>query len=275
MGAWSLHHWGAFRILGILTVCVAASAVQPTKPLEEVRALERSGDPDLETSLSAVVDNSLRAFDAPVNNEGHPDYGRSTPRTVADLPFAVKHSVKKNQSLAHCLDELMELSRGLLEVQNILGNTCIVPRKSHKDEILNNLDVPVSLHLENVSTWEALKALGIEINTADATEYSFLISLACIDEGNSPPEAFTEERVISLSLDDVTARYALCTIMNASPLELSYTYVCGTKAHGATDKLMISVHENGKRVLGNDPLTPEEWEWWRREKHEVGWERDR
>ena len=63
--------------------------------------------------------------------------------------------------------------------------------------------------------------------------------------------------------------------MNASPLELSYTYVDGTKLHGATDKLQISLHEDGRRVLGNESLTPEEWQWWLREMGEVGWERDR
>ncbi|GMV92107.1 MAG: hypothetical protein AMXMBFR82_18850 [Candidatus Hydrogenedentota bacterium] len=271
----NVSHHCAFRVLGILAVCMAASAVPPTTALEEVRALEPSGDPELETSLSAVVDNALRAFDAPVNLEIHPTYGRSTPSTVEELPFAVKHAVQKNESLAHCLDELIELSRGLLEVQNILGNTCIVPRKVNKEEILTNLDVQVSLHVKEVSTWEALKALGIEVNRADATEYSLLVTLACIDQGFNPPDALTQESVVSVSLDNVQARFALCAIMNASPLELSYIYVCGAKAHGATDKLVVSVHENGKRISEGEPLTSKDWQWWEREKGEVGWEKDR
>lgn len=269
MRAYGLGQGYVLPALGILAISLAARAVPPGKAVQEVRALEASGDASAETSLSAAVSDAIRAFDAPVNCEIHPSYGRSTARTVDELPFAVKHSVKKNETLRHCLDELVELSRGLLEVQTILGNVCIVPRKQSPEEILTNLDVRVSLHVEGASTWDALKALVTEINSAKATEYGLFVTLRDLKEGKSPPKAFTEEKTISLLLEDVTARHALCAIMNASPLELSYTHVCGTE----TDTLVISIHEDGKPVVASEPFTSEEMEWWVRERDEVGWKR--
>ncbi|MBN2308313.1 MAG: hypothetical protein JXR94_05045 [Candidatus Hydrogenedentes bacterium] len=256
--------------VAFLAVSVGAWPVPPVKAPEDVRALERSGSPSAQTCLTAAVGQALRAFDAPVSFETHPLDGRSTEEALEESPFSVTHCVKKNETLKHCLDDLVELSRGLLEVQTILGNTCIVPKKRSPDEILTNLDVPISLHVEKASTWEALKALAIAINGVKATDYGLYITLSDLDAAKSPPAAFTEEKVITLSLDNVPARYALCAIMNASPLELSYTYAPGT----TLDTIVMAVHKDGKRVFGTRTFTSEEAEWWGREKNEVGWQRN-
>lgn len=195
----------------------------------EERALEAAGvvsgeaEPRLTVSESRIL--IANTFYTPFCVENWPELGRARGSVEEKVSFGIR----KNETLRSCLDRYVELSNGLYEWKVIHNIICLLPKKSSPEQIVNNLDLKVSLHVKEVSTWEALCALAREMNlTARAKEvtgYAVCIVPKGPGELKKAPPELTEVRTVSVDLTDVTAREALCAILQASPLRLKYHYI--------------------------------------------------
>lgn len=98
----------------------------------------------------------------------------------------------------------------------------------------NFLDTTITLEVENVTVWEALCALAREMNAQAgpidelAGKYVF-VTLSVLSDGYLPDPRLTEEARISLNLTKVSAREALCAIVQNSQMKSIYYYNCITK----------------------------------------------
>jgi len=126
----------------------------------------------------------------------------------------------------------------------------------------SNLDVLVSIHLGNVSAFEAIVAIAREVNCGlFFGERLQLQSMA--QPGPFPPEEFDAVKSVTVDVDNVTAREALCLVMRQSPVEIGLQCWVMTgsdwerKGQLPISQLDIFFFENGKtmhipRPTGND-----------------------
>lgn len=179
-----------------------------------------------------------------------------------------KYQVGQDQSLRSALDMLRETSAGVLVWDVVDGSICIRAPEGAADSE-NLLDQIVSLRLGGVSTWDALRELAVEINKQPMNGRQVSISPNVLSSGYGPPDAFHNDSSISLQLENVTGREALCAIIKVSPLEISYRYTNhgprerypNMKLRGAVN---ITFHEDGQRMRyrGQDRLPQLEFNRW-------------
>jgi len=187
--------------------------------IERLRRVNQDGSPKAVALVSRLSDID-QAFGVPLCFEW--PYVEAD-RTPTPQPEAVL-TLRLGQPLTSALDELMATSGGRLKWQRVGGSICVVATPQPGDMVENNLDVRVSLKVEGVSTWEALKALGRAVNRNPVKGRRLTIGLDFLRRGSAPPKGFAEDNSISLDLDNVTAREAACAIIAASPLQIAYTY---------------------------------------------------
>ncbi len=133
-------------------------------------------------------------------------------------------------------------------VEMIRGYPCAIANSGHAP---SNLDVLVSIDVENVSTWEAIKVVVVQVQCGLLYGTKMHFTVCRPYPGRTPPE-FYRVRNISLHLDDVTAREALCAILRQSVLQIGIRY------HALRDPKLdvpegmslfdIWFYENGKRM---------------------------
>ncbi|HIJ65295.1 MAG TPA: hypothetical protein HPP77_05020 [Candidatus Hydrogenedentes bacterium] len=232
-------------------------ATAPPADAEQVNALENAGSKETEVSLARTWLLLKHVYPVPVCYEGHPTYGG---RGRTEPPFKIVFRIQRNETLKHALDRIVEASRGLLEWKRIHGVICIMPKKIHSEEMLTNLDVKVSLHLESASAREAFDALQRAVNENHLPERELRIYLDCHGRMVRPLDEFASTHDITLHLTDVTAREAACAIIQASSLSMSYFHV---NAAAGPDSLVLYTYRDGKPADSGELMTPAEAATWR------------
>ncbi|MBN2311533.1 MAG: hypothetical protein JXR94_21325 [Candidatus Hydrogenedentes bacterium] len=137
------------------------------------------------------------------------------------------------------------------------------------------LDVTVSVHASEVSAWEGIKAVVQAVNAVSDMELS--LGFAFVDAITRPPAAFTEEKCVSLAVENVTARDALSAVLSQSPVATAFRYYnygfkesehgVGGSGRPAIGHIDLYVFEYGDKLTKRQDLTPEEANWW---LHELG-----
>lgn len=112
-------------------------------------------------------------------------------------------------NLAKMKDAVARETRNRCRLEVISNIPVIVPVTPWDD----NLDVTVSLKLDGVSAWEALKSVTRQMSCRLKYGKRMRIYLPIVDPKSSVPKWFTDERVITIDVANVTAREALATIM--------------------------------------------------------------
>lgn len=223
--------------------------------LETIRALKPEGGAGHDTDIYIVLARLRGAYPIPISIE-------SPATNSAGSRTAIRFSVEKNESLAHSLDKLAAASRGLVRWEIVRGRLCVLPDDEAAGGAVSPLDALVSLHVEGVSAWEAIKAIAIEVNRQRAFPRPLAVFPGEWNIVERPLAALTEKKEITLAVDAVTAREAICAVLAASSLPLAYKYGDGG--------LTILTYENGRpRQKGNPNLTSDELDWWRKETAEI------
>ena len=103
----------------------------------------------------------------------------------------------------------------------------------------------IDLHVENVSAWDAFKAIETAINkqSEDGRYVSFQPS--CLDAIEVPGEEFHKNEEITLSLSNISARDAVIGVIKESSLNMTYRYYL----HWLGDSMVICIYDSeGNRL---------------------------
>lgn len=160
------------------------------------------------------------AYGVPINWEWSYVDATKQPLPGADLI----PEVLPGDSLRSALDAMSRKSNPKLILEEISGNLCIRAPFDASEPVVSALDSKVTFTVLNASTWDAMIALARAINESGDTAPMTLIHPMFDVHSRKAPPGFRDASDISLEFDDVTAREALCTIIEASPFEMSYRY---------------------------------------------------
>ena len=128
----------------------------------------------------------------------------------------------EDTTLAEAVGEIVAYSDGMLRAIWIQDSLSLMAADdTHEQE--NLLDSVVSLELRDASIWDAIKSLAIEINRRSNSDRRLRVGFSAFDVGLPPAEILTIH-TITLSVEEVTAREALATIIANAPLVMSYKY---------------------------------------------------
>jgi hypothetical protein len=232
--------------------------------IDQIRAIKTAGSLNSEISWSRIVFIFREAFDIPLNTESHPVYAR-TINTWKNVTF----QIKRGETLLDAFNKYTKEMDNLLTFTVINDQFCILPVRNCQEEILTNLDVKISLHLKEATAWEAIKSIVIEVNESNNAPYPFY-AMPSEWMGTRGRKAtipkLTGLREITLDLENISAREALCSVFEASSITLSYGYTFSMEQDGL---IIFSEDEDRIEKQGSKASTPEEDTWWKNEMDEI------
>jgi len=200
----------------------------------------------------AIIDAITTAYGVYVNLEYPNDPGGEAAYIPEMFP-----SVEVGDSLQSFFDSIKEESDGLLVGLQIGESLCIVPKKRAWTDHRSNLDRIIGASIEDVSAAAALHAIASAVNQYSVAGYRLTLNPGAVHAGFAPPEAFRMDSVEPLIASKITAREAICRVLDESPFETSWVY---GHSRGAA-YLTIHFYESGTRV-SRKPATPEEEAYW-------------
>ncbi len=168
------------------------------------------------THISGVVIRISEIYRVPISFEWS---FVNDDRSAAEYPD-ISFAVNAGDTLTITLERFCGASKGLLQWASIRGIICIWPAVQGQQE--NLLNTPVTLKLDNVSTWHAYLELAKAVNTKASDR--FLKPSVAYSDGRLPPPALREDKKISCNLENVTAREAACAIIAMSQMRLAFKY---------------------------------------------------
>lgn len=107
--------------------------------------------------------------------------------STIDLPFMNHYTFAPLSELVRIRTEIAEKSEGRLVLQLIHGVPCVLP--TGKGRTKRMLQRPITLHLKNASTWEAIKALVDAVNAPSDDLWPMHIHVTTLLRTMPPPEA--------------------------------------------------------------------------------------
>jgi hypothetical protein len=198
-------------------------------------------------------------------------------RSEMDTP-EISFAIQKGETLVSTLDRFCAATEGRLRWERLSGIICLRPTgDGGMTESL--LDIPVSLQLQGVSTWEAFLELARAVNAKLPNE-RFLRPSVPFSDGILPPPELRDVRTVTVDVTNVTAREAACAIMAASPFKMAFWYSnfyrpdAGPSARPSSDILLWVYDEKHKLVRGPKMVTGEEIAIWWKEADSVVPKRD-
>jgi hypothetical protein len=202
--------------------------------------------------LTYGIDVLERAFDIPINFELNPDY-----RVDGQPAFYTNFGVAKGESCRTALDKFVKQSRSLYTWDMVNGQVCVFPNIVDDDQTYSLLDRKISLQLQNVSAWTAIRELLVALNQRYPGQ-KLTINVA-LNDLVQPPAEFREDTSLTIDVEEVTGREAVCAVFQASPLPMFYSLYGGD--------------EIGLRFVGQNKFDPantaEGWTQWIEEERAI------
>lgn len=180
---------------------------------------------------------------------------KPTPVPGYGIESATTH---KEDTFGQAINKVVASSNGKLVFERHHSMYCIVPSDEQSKSTGSNMVRRISLDVEKVSTWEAIKTVILEANKRPVDGRKLYVGHSLFRPYNFPPKGFVDDKSISLKLDNVTVREALCAILAESPLSISYRYI-----HGTSDSAELTFHTFEKRRGQSKFFT--KGNWWRAE----------
>ena len=176
----------------------------------------------------------VRDFAVPINDEGFFDV-----RGLHRIPY----QVNRWERLRTVLDRVIDATGENITYEVIHGQLCVLPVKTHPDEILSPLDLRVTVDLGRMSAWEAIKEVTFALNQQkDVLDKPVIAEPEEFVRQKVTAPLFTAPQDFNLSLHDVTAREALCAIFAASESDIDYRYSGHTSRRRNYHTLIIASH---------------------------------
>lgn len=155
---------------------------------------------------------------------------------------------------------------GYLQLEGRNGIYCLLPTEKGTERgwaTYSLLETMVSVHVDSVSGFEALKALMKEAGAKHEWTRRFTIFLHYNDWIYKPPDEFLEPGTTTIHMDNVTARAVLHAIMVQCDLDMQYFYRTGGMSiyfYQNGEKLLLDPRERGGPPIPM-PTGDERWAW--------------
>lgn len=212
-------------------------------------------------SLYDIVVGVERSFGVKISIEPLPEHCVGTSQAeLAPEPFAIFEGERFGDVVAR----LESAAQGRWIFEEIHG----VPLLRPDTAVVGHgtlLDTVISVDIEALSMWDALCALARAVNQTNGLHASgarpLLITFAEPAALRHPPAMFIEEKLISLSLKQITAREGLCAIFAQVGTNIRYLYNCvegGRKS--IFDYITISAFDDEGTVINGGRIDGEEYE---------------
>lgn len=237
--------FGATTILSppfSMSECVTHPAVDPTHP----------------QTLSEVFTSIRTVFDVALSLEGIPEEsGHADPSGREVSAF----SIRAGESFASVMNRVVAASGDVYKFEVIRGTPVLRPNP----EVVKTpslLDTVVDLEIEGSTIWDALCDLARRVNAKNLAKASksFYIHLQGPEFMELPPPVFLEENKVSVELHDVTAREAMCAVMESANQPFTYYFYVWP---GDFSYVSVVAHDAGGEVLHGrrvrDPQHLESW----------------
>jgi hypothetical protein len=253
------------RILGLSSVVLLSmtsfGAPDDAVPFEE-RVAQWSHNPQEPQTLGEISGFISDVFGVPFAFESLPeDCVGATISVERFPPFAIA----REETFRDAISRFEAVSQYRYKFEEIRG----VPVLRRNPDVVaepNLLDTVVSLSVKEVTMWEALCALAREINGKNMIEggggkalYIWPSGPDCLE---FPAPIFVKEPVVTLALEGVSAREALCAILESAGSTFNYYYTCRQDC----DYMKILAWGNGEVVAGrrmvNTAADKEYMEYW-------------
>lgn len=241
--------------IGLLAACVAlaiAFYVQYRKmPVNALKA-HSAINFDYPIPPGKIIDAISTAYGVYVHFE-YPN----EPGGEASLLPEMQPSAEVGDSLQTFFDSVKEQSNGLLEGVQIGESLCIVPTNRTWTQDRSNLDRIISVRIEEVSAADALRAIANAVNQYSLEGYPLKLNPGGVRAGFMPPDAFKTEKIPPIFAREITAREAICRVLEQTSYRASWVY---GHAPGAA-YLTIRFYENGA-LLKRPPASADEQAFW-------------
>ncbi len=188
----------------------------------------------------------------------HFEYPNDPGGEAALLPD-MQPSAKVGDSLQSFFDSIEEESEGLLEGVQLGESLCIVPKKRAWTQHRSNLDRIIGVSIEEVSAADALRAIANAVNQYSVEGYPLKLNPGGVRAGYMPPDAFKTEKIPPIYATEITAREAICRVLEHTSYPASWVY--GHAPSGAY--LTIRFYKDGV-LLKRPPASPDEQAYWSR-----------
>jgi hypothetical protein len=203
-------------------------------------------------SLYALVGAIEQCFGVRISVEPLPEHFAGAEVTEAPPgPFAIV----EGEVFSDVIARLEAASQGRWIFEELHGVPLLRPNPLVESQG-TLLDTVVTVNIRAASVWEAICALARALNSANGVQSGRARPLLIVFPGPAvlqhPPAVLIEERPVDVTLSQVTAREALCSIFKQLDLKLYYLYNCVAAGRPALpDYVSINVlGEDGQTIRG-------------------------
>jgi hypothetical protein len=243
-----------------LLLGVGSFAATPEEPPLNERTSTRPFVNEEPQSLLSILGTIRDIFNVRISRETPLEDGRGadTPEKRL-LPF----EIERGETFEHAIRRLEEASEHHWKFEEIHG----VPVVRLNPEVVAErtaLDTEISLHVDKASIWDSLCALARAINrknaAADPTNKPLQIWPSGPEMFKRPAPIIMEDSIVTLDLVEVSARKALCAILESAHGTLAYFY----ERDPDLDHIVIVAYSTTNSSVhgGNMPAEKKEMNYW-------------
>jgi len=234
-----------------VALAVALYADYRNQPLNALRA-KTLIEFDHPVRPGVIIDAITTAYGVYVNFEYPNDPGGE----ATYLP-EMQPSAAVGDSLQTFFHSIEEESDGLLKGLQIGDSLNIIPANRRWTDHRSNLDRIIGANIEGVSAADGLRAIASAVNQYSVPGYPLQLNPGGVRAGFAPPDVFNTATIKPVSASQITAREAICRVLDGAPYETSWIY-----GHSRGEAfLTIRFYENGGLMKGT-PASPEEQAFW-------------
>lgn len=132
-------------------------------------------------------------------------------------------SLRAGDALPTALERLAQLNPEHLSVRKF-NNSVVITDTTPGITGENLLDRHVSVALDGASYWEAIRAIAAAATRERGGDRTLYVEPPLLGAGYAPPEVFLKPGAVTAAFDEITAREALCAVLERVPSVIRYTY---------------------------------------------------
>lgn len=242
---------------GTFLVSAAVLVVPPDPPALTERTPESARIPTQPETLSNVLGSIRAAFGVAVSLEGvreESGYADPSGREIPEFP------IRADETLGGVMRRVVAASDGVYKFEVIRGTPILRPNPGIV-KTPNLLDSVIDFEVEDSTIWDALCDLARTVNRKKLTGGKALrIHLQGPEFLELPAPVFLEKKKVSVDLNDVSAREAMCAIMESAKQPFTYYFYVWPSDFDYVS--VVATDEAGKVMHGPRVRDPKSLDYW-------------
>jgi hypothetical protein len=196
-------------VIPAMISCLAFGEMLETSALEK-RAVSAAGSEDTPVIHTRAIKFIREVYGVSISTDEHPDL-RNTPVEQMRHPF----QIRRNEKLGDVLSRVTkDLPYHITEARSVLV--------MHPQDAETSLDNLISVKMSNVSPMEALCAIAAAVNNAPSATRQVDVDDLSLVLVYEPDARLYEQAQLTLAMNGVTAREALCELVAQIPFPCAF-----------------------------------------------------